>query len=137
MANETTIQIIGDGPRNTILKVQGVLDTSDLASMTLVDPALLCGIDNTGALKALKLRIKRIVLNIEDGLSVYLWWDATTPVRIESYQGRGHMEFNNFGGLTNNAGAGVTGKILISTQGWATGAILSFSMVVELIKQQN
>ncbi len=135
MANEFTVQTIQDGPRNTIIKAQGVLDTSDLAQQTLIDPALLAGMDFSGLVKAKKLRIKRIILNVEDGLSVYLWWDATTPVRIESYQGRGHMEFGNFGGLTNNAGAGVTGKVLISTQGWTAGAILSFSLVIEFIKQ--
>jgi len=37
----------------------------------------------------------------------------------------------------NNAGAGVTGKILLSTQGWVVAAILSFTLELELIKTQT
>jgi len=137
MANVVSTQILLDGPRNTVIKVVGVLDTSDQASMVIADPATLCGIDNTGAVKAAKLAINRIVLNIEDGLAVYLNWDATTPVLIDQFTGRGHQEFQKVGGLWNNAGAGVTGKILLSTQGWAIGAFLSFSLELELYKQQT
>jgi len=137
MANDVTIQKIQDGPRNTTIKVQGKLDTSDLTQQTLVDPATLDGIDNTGTLKAQGLLIKRIIYNVEDLLSVSLLWDATTPVRIEDLEGRGYMGFGDFGGLTNNGGAGVTGKILISTQGWSSGAVLSFSLVIELVKTQQ
>ena len=137
MANAVTTQILLDGPRNTVIKVVGVLDTSDQAQMVIADPATLCGIDNTGALKAAKLAINRIVLNVEDSLDVYLYWDATTPVLIDQFAGRGHQEFQKVGGLWNNAGAGVTGKILLATQGWSAGAILSFSLELELYKQQH
>jgi hypothetical protein len=137
MANELTIQTILDGPRNAIIKVSGTLDSSDLAQQVLLDPATLGGINNTGLVKAAKLRLQRLTHNIEDGLTVDLWWDATTPVRIEGIEGRGHQNYDRFGGLTNIAGAGVTGKILIATQGWATGSILSFSLLLELVKQQR
>lgn len=135
MANSVSTQILEDGPRNTIIKVAGVLDTSDLASTVIADPATLFGMDNTGNVKAAKLKIKRIVHNIEDGLACNLLWDATTPVLIEALTGRGDMKLQDFGGLVNNAGAGVTGKINLTTQGWSAGAILSFSLVLELTKQ--
>ena len=137
MANDVTIQTILDGPRNAVIKVSGVLDTSNLAQQVLIDPAALCGIDNTGNSKAAKLLINKITHNVEDALAVNLWWDATTPVRIEDLSGRGMQDHKHFGGLTNNAGAGVTGKILIATQGWTAGAILSFSVTLELKKQQR
>jgi hypothetical protein len=44
------------------------------------------------------------------------------------------MDHRNFGGLVNNAGAGVTGKITATTQGWADAAILSFTIVIEMVK---
>ena len=135
MANEVTVQIIQDGPRNVVLKGSGVLDTSDLLQGVLVDPALLAGIDNTGTLKAAKLRLLRVIFNVESGLAVNMWWDATTPVRIEDLTGQGHKEFAAFGGLPNNAGAGVTGKILYATQGFAVGSILSYTFTLELVKQ--
>jgi hypothetical protein len=136
MANEFNIQVIQDGPRNLVLKATGVLDTSDLAQQVLIDPALTQGIDNTGKLKANSLRIQRIVYAVEDGLAVNLWWDATTPVRIDDLVKAGHMEYREFSGLTNNGGVGKTGKILIATQGWAAGQILSFSVVMHLLKAQ-
>lgn len=119
-----------------MLKFEGVLDTSDLASTIIVDPAALVGIDNTGQLKAVKFRIDSIQYNIKDPLSVILYWDATTPIRIEQLTARGHLEYHLFGGLFDNASAGLTGKILGATQGWVAASILPFSIVMRLVKTQ-
>lgn len=145
MANSTSIQILEDGPRNVVVKFEGVLDTSDLASTTVLDPALLSALGANGE-KATRLAIHKITYNVEDTLAVYLYWDATTPVRIEALAGRGKMDHRRFGGLKNSAGtwgtdgsftpnAGFTGKITATTQGWAASAILSFSVVIECVKQ--
>jgi hypothetical protein len=137
MANATSIQLMLDGPRNAVIKLEGVLDTSDVAQTVVVDPATLCGIDNTLTVKAAGFTIDRIVYNVEDTLAVLLFWDATVPASIEELTGRGHMEYRRTGGLPSNAGAGKTGKILMATQGWTTGAILSYSVVLELHKTQS
>ncbi len=135
MANSTSIQILQDGPRNVIIKFEGVLDTSDLASTVVVDPATLSLMDAANNRLASKLAIKKITYNVEDTLSVNLFWDATTPVRIEEIVGRGKMDFIRSQPLQNNGGAGVTGKITATTQGWVASAIVSFSLILELIKQ--
>ena len=135
MSNSTTVQIIEDGYENTVLKFEGVLDTSDLGSTTVADPATLADMGPRNGVKATQLRIKKIIYNIEDSLSVRLLWDATTDLRIEDLVGRGEMDFTSFGGLQNNSGAGKTGTILATTQGWATSAILSFSIILHLGKQ--
>ena len=134
MANSTTTQILLDGPRNVVVKFEGVLDTSDLASTVVLDPATLQGIDFSGKVKAKDLQIMEVQFVVEDLLSVNLFWDATTPVRIEEFVGRGRSKYRDFGGLINNAGAGVTGKITATTQGWTAGAVLSFSLVITCIK---
>ena len=72
MANSTSIQILNDGPRNVVLKLDGILDTSDLSSTTVVDPALLSNMDINGV-KASKLRINKIVYDVEDALDVELF----------------------------------------------------------------
>lgn len=136
MANSVNIQTILDGPRNCIVKVEGILDTSDQSSMVVVDPALVRGIDNTGSVKASKFRLLKLHYNVEDKLEVRLAWDAASPVRVEQLTGRGKMDFCDFGGLPNNAGAGVNGKLLLSTEGWTAGAVLSFTLVIELVKVQ-
>lgn len=134
MANSTTIQILEDGARNVVVKFEGVLDTSDLASTTVVDPATLSQIDSFGNPPS-QLRIDVIQYTVEDGLSVNLFWDATSPVRIEEFVGRGVQKSFVFGGLTNNAGAGKTGKITATTQGWSASAVLSFSLIIKMVKQ--
>ena len=136
MANITAAQLILDGPRNCVVKFEGILDTSDLGSTVILNPALLVGMDNTGTLKAAKLRVLKIQHTIEDGLAINLFWDATTPLLIESLTGRGELEYDAFGGLTNNAGAGVTGIISATSQGWAAAGILSFAITMECTKQQ-
>lgn len=138
MANSTTVQVLQDGPARTVLKFEGILDTSDLGSTVVIDPATAATVDPSGSayLKATKFRVDKIIHNIEDGLSVNLFWDATTPVRIEALTGRGKADYTKFGGLQNNAGAtGFTGKITATTQGWAASSVLSFSVILELTKQ--
>lgn len=133
MANSTTIQTLVDGPRNTILKLDGLLDTSDQGSTIIVDPATLSDY-NINGVKATKLRINKINFDVEDGLDVELFWDASSPVRIGNFVGRGKVDAWRYGGIVNSA-TSPTGKITLQTQGWSTGAILSYTIVLELVKQ--
>ena len=133
MANSTTIQTLVDGPRNTILKFDGLLDTSDQGSTIIVDPATLSDY-NINGVKATKLRINKINFDVEDGLDVELFWDASSPVRIGNFVGRGKVDAWRYGGIVNNA-TSPTGKITLQTQGWSTGALLSYTIVLELVKQ--
>jgi hypothetical protein len=133
MANTTSVQILNDGPRNVVVKFDGLLDTSELSSTTIVDPALLSDMDINGV-KASKLRINKIVYDVEDGLDLELFWDAATPVRIWNLVGRGKVDMHRTGGINNNA-TSPTGKITAATQGWSSGTTLSFTIVLELVKQ--
>lgn len=145
MANSTSTQLLVDGPVHCVVKFEGVLDTADLTSTVVIDPSTLSTIDGRGT-PPTKLRIDKIIHNIEDQLSVNLFWDATTPVRIEELVGRGKQDHYHWGGLKNNAGtynadgsftpaAGFTGKITATTQGWSASAVLSFSIILHCIKQ--
>jgi hypothetical protein len=137
MANSTSIKLLQDGPRNVTVKFEGVLDTSDLTSTVVLDPSTLSDMDIWGV-KSTKLSIKHIQYSIEDGLSVNLFWDATTPIRIEELVGRGELKHYKYGRLSplpaESGAAGYTGKITATTQGWAASAILSFSIILECIK---
>ena len=136
MANVIAVQTLVDGRENTVIKVYGYLDTSDVSpAQAVVDPAALSDLGPFAGLKASQLRIKQVIYDVEDSLAVTLLWDATTDMEIEQYTGAGHKEYKNFGGLQNNSGAGRTGKIMLSTQGWATSAILTFTLEIWLGKQ--
>jgi len=134
MANELNIQVLDDGPRNYVIKVQGKVDTADYTNQVIADIATVMAMDPTSNLKPAAFQVKEIQFSIEDLLAVNLLWDATTPVKIEGLTGRGKMEFSRFGNLRNNAGAGVTGKILLNTQGWVASAVLDFSLIIHLVK---
>jgi hypothetical protein len=218
MANSATTQVILDGPRHTVIKFEGILDTSDIAAagtlgtvgvttsasniisftagalaplvgqyvtaasgtgtglpantyitaiisttsvalnnnvttggtgwtFTLVagavvvaDPALLAAIDNATKTPAGHFGIERIDINIEDLLSINLFWEATANVRIEELVGRGKMDYIKYGNVNSSTlyggfPAGATGRIVATSQGWSASAILSFSVTIKLIKQ--
>ena len=116
MANSLTKQVILDGPRNQHEKYEQYLDTADVAQTTLTDPTLW----NFNSVNGYP-KIDEIQYSIEDGITLDLWWDATTPVRIASLTGRGRFKPPTASGWPNNGGAGVTGKILYATQGWVAG----------------
>jgi hypothetical protein len=134
MANYTNIQLLQDGPRNVIIKLTGILDTSDVAAATLLDPAALSVIGQNEGL-ATRLAIKHIKYNIEDTLAVYLYWEATADVLILPLEGRGNLPFET--ALTNTEAAGVTGKLKWATQGWAVSGVVSFALEIQLKKYQK
>jgi len=134
MANALTIQTLVDGPRNVVLKIDGYVDTADITATDVADPAALSAMSINNQL-ATALRIDKIMYSIDEGLAVTLLWDATTDVRIVDLVKAGKMEYKKFGGITNNAGAGKTGKIQLSTEGWSSGKIYEFTVVLELVKQ--
>ena len=127
MANSFLKQTLVDGSRNAVIKLTGVLDTSDLGQTTAVDLTTLSPVPST-------VYIDHLDYSISDQLEVQLLWDATSPLVILPIAGRGRVSYGNFGGLQNNAGAGKTGNILIKTTGWASGTQV-FSIVLELVKQ--
>jgi len=132
MTNSVTYQVLEEGPRNIIVKVAGVLDTSDYSLNTFISMAS-SNQGGTGPVPT-QVRIDHIDYSISDQLEVQLFWDASTDVVILPLAGRGRMSFWNFGGLTNNAGAGKTGDVLIKTTGWTSGTQV-FSVILECVKQ--
>jgi len=136
MANSVQIQTLVDSERNLVVKLVGLLDTSNVSLATLIDPALLASVNSTGlnSQKPTKVAIKKVTYDVEDGLAVNLYWDATTDVPIWRFVGRGFVMGEHVGFLQNNAGTGVNGKVLYDTDGYSSGS-LSFSLLIECIKQ--
>lgn len=131
MANTVTTQTIIDGPRNVVIKVTGVLDTSDLALTTIVDPALFSTI--LGQTAATQVRLYHIDYSITDQIELRLQWQGTPNAEMMPLAGRGRMSFVDFGGLTDNATA-ATGRIQLFSTGWTSG-IQVFTLILEMVKQ--
>ena len=138
MANTVTIQLLVDGPKNVVAKIDGFVDTSDLALTTLLDPATLSTVfpnQGVNGAKATLLRVDKIIYDVEDLLSVNLAFDGGTPASLWHLAGRGKIDAAKmFGGLQNNA-VTPNGKITCVTQGWSASAVLSFSLILECTKQ--
>lgn len=133
MANVVTTQVIEDGQRNYVLKVTGLLDTSDVSVTDLITPSGLSALgDINGACS--RVSIQRIVYDIEDTLTFNLYWDATADVAIVRMVGRGEFDQTRFSGMPNNAGAGITGKVQYDTQGWSASAVLAFTFTIHATK---
>jgi hypothetical protein len=114
MAGEITIQKIADGSRNVIIKAT-IGGDADLTNAVLFDASAYIG-ENTSN-KLVKLWYA------SEGFAAQLLWDATVNVPLITLPDS-HMEkqcYQYFGGLTNNAGTGKTGDILITTSGLASG----------------
>lgn len=134
MANVTSIQVLENGARNYVVKVTGILDTSDVAITDLIDTTA-AGFrpSNLGREDVpTTVAIKRVEYDIEDSLSVYIYWDATADQLALPLVGRGRLKFDP--PMNNNAGAGKTGKVQYSTQGWVASAVLSFTVTLYCIK---
>ena len=134
-----TNQILVDGPRNTVIKVIGDNVTLPLAVTTLITLSTLTAINPgmSGSLPPTRVRVDRIEYSISDGCVVVLAWNATTDVTLAELYGRGKVDAKHYGGIQNNAGAGVTGNIDISAFGYGEATILTtaaFTLTISLVK---
>ena len=126
MANSVQTQIIQDGPRHVTLKVTGTLDTSNVAQQSILLPSQVSPVPYS-------FRVMHIDYSITDGIAVQLLWNATTDQVMVPLAGRGRMSFQEFGGLTDNGGSGITGGIDLLTTNWAA-ATQVFTLVIRLEK---
>jgi hypothetical protein len=124
MADAVTSQTLIDGPRNAVMKFTNLSDATGEAAVAKVTASGLSGAPST-------VRISRVWYDIV-GMSVTILWDATTDVTALVLQGSGFFDFKPFGGLDNNAGAGVTGNILFTTTGHTAGD--SYTILLEMEK---
>ena len=126
MANSLLTQIIQDGPRHVTLKVTATLDTSNVAQTSILLPSQTSPVPYS-------FRVMHVDYSITDQLAVQLLWNATTDQVMMPLAGRGRMSFQEFGGLTDNGGTGVTGGIDVLTTGW-TSTLQIFTLVIRLEK---
>jgi hypothetical protein len=137
MPNSLNVQTIIDGPRNLIVKVTGILTTSDLAPTQIVTPNTTFTVSQMNPPPL--VRLNYIDYSISDPLEVTLYWgNSTGPaagVPIMPLAGRGRMSFDDFKGLTNNQSP-TDGSIWIATNGWNTvdNSTSIFTVILELIK---
>lgn len=127
MADAVASQTLMDGPRNAVMKFTNISDGTGESAVLKVDVSALSGSPS-------EVKINRITFTTV-GMSVALYWDATTDVPIVTLPAdfSEELDFCQFGGLINNAGTGVTGDIVLTTLGHSSGD--SYSIVLEMVKK--
>lgn len=124
MADAVSSQTLIDGAKNVVVKLTNTSDGTGESAVTKVDVSALSG-------APAKVKINKIHYSVA-GMVARLLWDATADVTIVDLQGDGCLDASCFGGLTNNAGAGVTGDIKLTTVGHT--AADSYSIILEMAK---
>lgn len=140
MADAVAIQILEDGPRNAIIKLTCVSDGTGETAVTKVTPSALSA-NGPDRQAPTSVAIRKIRYDIS-GMTVRLLWDATTDVVATTLSGGvGIQDYSEFGFLINNAGAGKTGIIQLTSTGAgvATAPVsgATYTIILELIKKYN
>lgn len=126
MANTITSQTLVNGDRQLVVKVFILGDGSGEETDTVIIDA------SAYAPASTDLKIMQL-LDSTQSASACLYWDATVNVPImgiginREYK----KDFRDFGGLVNNAGAGRTGDILITTSSLGAGDSITLIFYLE------
>ena len=115
MADAVTSQTLADGQKTAVMKFTNISDGTGESAVTKVDVSALAVNPITGE-PCTSVSIQRIQYDVR-GMDVKILWDADTDVLCYNVtEGNfGDQDFSDFGGLTNNAGAGKTGDIKFTT----------------------
>lgn len=118
------IQVIEDGFRNYIIKVQGSTDDTiaTIVDVSALDPP------------CTRVRLRKISYNLASDSSLVLAWDATTDVTLLTLHGSNDADmcFEATAGIPNDAGAGVTGDVVLT--GGDASAGTPYTLYAEFIK---
>ena len=116
MADAVTSQTLIDGPNKAVMKFTNISDGSGESAVVKVDvSALEASLNGTACSEVVIERIWWQCI----GMKVQILFDATTNafcIELGENQSGDHY-YTSFGGLTNNAGSGVTGDVLFTTVG--------------------
>ena len=131
MADALTSQVIQDGGRTDVLKFTNISDGSGQAAAVLVDVDSL-SVDPVTRQACNGVTLQTITFS-NIGMGVELLWDATTDVPLLNLpqDWEDTIDFSAFG-IPNNAAAGKTGDILVTTVGATAGD--TYLLVLTLTK---
>lgn len=133
MANVLDRQITEEGPRNAVVKLTGVLDSSDAYEVPAI--AVQDFVNNDPNLKLTGFRIDLVEYSIGQGIEIQLEWDGSTPQQIFPLSGRGRIGSQQHGGFYPDRNrTGYNGNINLKSTGFTAGAPQNFSILLELTK---
>ena len=135
MADTVTSQTLKDHASAWAVKLTNISDGTGESNVVKVSANNLVASNGDGSSQ--RLSITKIFWNVSKGTSptidprVTLLWRATSNTTIVSLSGSGYWDLTTGGQcpLTNNAGSGVNGDILLSTAGFTNTA--AYTVIIE------
>ena len=131
MADAVTSQTILDGEHLFIGKFTNISDGTGETAVTKITASSLS--PNSWGKVCNGVKINKVWVQTY-GMGVDVLWGATSNVICESVPADTAylLDYSSFGGLPNNAGAGVTGNVLFTTVGATSGK--RYTIILECIK---
>jgi hypothetical protein len=128
MADAVATQILFQGDKQVIMKFTNNSDGTGESAVTKVDVSTLASYQGK---PCVAVQIDRIY-GLTHGMEVRLLWGASTNVTIMTVPQNvmQTMNFDDFGGLDNNAGTGKTGNILFTTLDASAGDTYTIILVM-------
>ncbi len=135
------MQVTEEGPRNAIVKLTGILDTSNIVEDPAIELKDFLANENDRLVLS-GFRVDLIEYVIGQGIEVILEWDSSTPQQIFALAGRGRIYGTNYGGfIPDKTKTGYTGNINLRTKNFVPGidgegnpTVQNFTIVLELVK---
>ncbi len=131
MADTVTSQVLLDGERLYIAKFTNISDGTGENKVLKIDVSTLARSSQNLVCNGVKINK---MWALTHGMEVQIYWDATSDqfVTVVPQNTNYLMDFSSFGGISNNAGAGVTGDVLFSTLDQTSGDM--YTIILECIK---
>jgi len=128
MADAVTTQTIFQGDKTLVMKFTNISDGTGESGVIKV---------NVGALTSYQgmpctaVQIDKVYA-MTHGMEVRLYWAATTPQLIMTIPANimNTQNYDEFGGIDNNAGAGKTGNITFTTADASSGDMYTIILVM-------
>lgn len=134
MANLIDKQIVEEGYRNAVIKVTGVLDTSDINLVSFIKPSDFVTNDAmAGVLSG--FRFDAVMYSMGQQLDMALYWNGGTPQEITPLARSGKIDATGDGGfLPDTQRSGYDGSINIKSTGYVPGTVQNFTLLIRLVK---
>lgn len=134
MVDAVTSQTLVDNQTTAVILLTNISDGTGESLVTKVNVANLAA--NALGQACTGVSIQKLHTACH-GMEFRLFWGASSNVFFfgSAQNNQYTFDFSNFGGLRNNAGAGKTGNILLSTADQTLGD--TYSIVLEMTKYYN
>lgn len=133
MANQFQKVILEEGPRNAIVRLTALLDTSDLSWVSAVQ--LSDFTNNEPQQRLVGLRLNEVEFSVSEPTVAVLAWNAASPQLAVTMAQSGELNFCRRGGLLpDQTRSGYDGSLNLTTTGFFPGTPSGITVLLMLVK---